>query len=190
MNNFLRKIKTIAHRAALQFGNGQWAIGIALGILWLFLSAKASAQSSNRWLFVFNTSADMRDRAKAIEGVTQDLLTTGMHGNMRAGDTIGLWTYDRQLRADEAPLLTWSPAAAEGIARHTVDFLSRHRYEKSAAFGDVLENMLRVVKLSDTITVILISDGSDPVIGTPFDASINAFYKTNFNQQRKADLPI
>ncbi len=183
MNIALRKIKTMARHTASQ-------CVIALGILCLFFPAKASAQSSNRWLFVFNTSSAMRDRAKGLQDVTGDLLTTGMHGNIRAGDTIGIWTYDSELRASEAPLQTWSPERTDSIVHHTLNFLSHHRYEKTAAFRDVLANMQHVIKISDTITVVLISDGSDPIIGTPFDASITAFYKTNFNQQRKEHHPI
>jgi len=182
MNIALRKTWTMPKAASL-------ALFFLLGILCL-LPAKLSAQSSNRWLFIFNTSAEMRDRAKGLQDVTQDLLTTGMHGNMRPGDTIGIWTYDNELRASEAPLMTWSPDVSDSIAQHTLYFLSRHRYAKTAAFGDVLTNMQRVIKISDTITVILISDGSDAVTGTPFDARISAYYKTNFNQQRKEHLPI
>jgi hypothetical protein len=132
----------------------------------------------------------MRDRIKGVEGLTQDLLMTAMHGNLRTGDTIGIWTYDSVLRADEAPLLTWNQEAAELITQHALEFLSHHSYEKDAAFGDVLTNMLRIVKSSDVITVVLVSDGSDPVQGTPFDTQINAFYKKNYRAQRKAHMPV
>lgn len=166
------------------------AFVIFLDILWLLIPANAVAQSSNRWLFVFNTSAAMRERAPGVQAVTQDLLSTGMHGTMRAGDTIGIWTYDSVLKADEAPLQTWFPNAAPSIADNTLDFLRHHSYEKSAAFGDVLANMLRVIKISDVITVVLISDGSDTIKGTPFDDRIAAFYKTNYSPQKRAHMPV
>ena len=51
-------------------------------------------------------------------------------------------------------------------------------------------NMLRVIKMSDVITVILISDGTDPIKGTPIDAQLSAFYKTNYQAQKKARMPI
>jgi len=156
-----------------------------LGIICLFFAAKVSAQSANRWLFVFNTSAAMRDRTNGVEAVTQDLLTTAMHGTLRPGDTIGIWTYSSELHADEAPLQTWSPNTAPAIAYNTVLFLRQHPFEKSAAFGNVLANMLRVVKISDTITIILISDGTDPVKGTPFDARLAAFTKRIINRREK-----
>lgn len=172
-----------------------WMRAIRYSLFVIFLAAllvpvMAFSQSSNRWLFIFNTSAAMRDRADGVLAVTQDLLTSGMHGNLRAGDTIGIWTYNNELRADEAPLQTWSPEAAPGIAANTLQFLSRHKYEKPAAFGDVLVNMLRVIKMSDVITVVLISDGSDPMVGTPFDERLNAFYKKNYQSQRKQRMPI
>ena len=132
----------------------------------------------------------MRDRVKGIETVTYDLLTTAMHGNLRAGDTIGIWTFNNELRADEAPLLEWSPETAQSIMQHTMLFIDKHSYEKTAAFGDVLTNMLRVIKNSDVITVVLISDGTDPISGTPFDARLAAYYKTNRQPQKRAHMPV
>jgi len=161
-----------------------------LGILCLLSPAKASAQSSNRWLFVFNTSAAMRDRTNGMQAVTKDLLDTAMHGTIRPGDTIGIWTYSSELHADEAPLQTWSPKTAPAISYETLLFLRQHRYEKTAAFADVMANLLRVIKISDVITVVLISDGSDPVQGTPFDERIASFYKANSSAQKKARMPV
>jgi hypothetical protein len=166
------------------------SFAIFLGFFCLFFAANSFAQSSNRWLFVFNTSASMRDRTNGMQAITRDLLTTAMHGTMRPGDTIGIWTYSDQLHADEAPLQTWAPNLTPAIAYNTVQFLRQHRYEKTAAFDDVLANMLRVIKISDVVTVILISDGSDSFQGTPFDAKIAAFYKTNSQAQKKAHMPI
>jgi len=163
---------------------------ILLGIFCVSIPAKGFGQSSNRWLFVFNTSVAMRDRTKATETVTYDLLSTAMHGNIHAGDSIGIWTYDKILSADEAPLQTWSPEAARAIAQKTMRFLSYHPYENSVAFNDVLTNMLRVIETSDFITVILISDGNDSFKGTPFDAQINGIYKANYKSQKKTKMPV
>jgi len=163
---------------------------IILGLFCLLFAANSFAQSSNRWLFVFNTSAAMRDRAVSMQAVTQDLLTNAMHGTIRAGDTIGIWTYNAVLKADEAPLLTWDPKAAPSIADNTLDFLRHHSYEKTAAFSDVMANILRVIKISDVITVVLISDGSDQIKGTPFDDRIAAFYKANYQPQKKARMTV
>lgn len=166
------------------------AFVIFLDILWLLFPANAAAQSSNRWLFVFNTSAAMRDRTNGVQELTQDLLTTAMHGTIRAGDTIGIWTYSSALHADEAPLQTWTPNTAPAIAYNTVLFLRQHAYDKTADFSEVMANILRVVKISDLVTVVLISDGSDTVKGTPYDDRITSFYKANASAQKKARMPI
>jgi hypothetical protein len=182
-------IDTIPRRASFGRAIRHSSFVILLGLLCL-LPAKSFAQSSNRWLFIFNTSSAMRERVKGMEMITYDLLNTAMHGNMKAGDTIGIWTFNTQLSAEEAPLQEWSPAAAQSIVRDTLGFIDKHSYEKSAAFDDVLVNMLRVIKNSESITVILVSDGADPINGTPFDARITAFYKTNYQSQKKAKMPV
>ena len=164
---------------------------ILLSLFFLLSPTTSFAQSSNRWLLIFNTSSAMRDRVDGMKTLTQDLLMTAMHGNLRRGDAVGIWTYDSELRSDEAPLITWNPVSASDITEHARGFLSRHPYAKTAtAFGDVLTNTLRVIKNSDVITVILVSDGSDSVQGTPFDSELNAFYKTNYKDQKKAHMPV
>lgn len=163
---------------------------ILAGIFCLATSTVSFGQSSNRWLFVFNTSSNMRDRSKGLEAVTEDLLTTAMHGNIHAGDSIGIWTFDKQLRADEVPLQTWNPKGATSTAQGIMQFLHAHPYKNSAAFGDVMTNMLRVIEMSDFITIILVSDGNDPVRGTPIDTQLQAFYKNNYQLEKKARMPI
>jgi hypothetical protein len=181
---------TITRRVGLCRAIRDSSFVILFGLFCLLPAANSFAQSSNRWLLVFNTSASMRDRVKGMETVTYDLLTTAMHGTLRAGDTIGIWTYNNELHAEEAPLQKWTPSAAPEISKNTLQFIDKHSYEKTAAFSDVLTNMLRVISISEVITVILISDGTDSITGTPFDSQIASFYKTNSSKQKKAHMPV
>src|SRR5438105_8166665 len=118
----LDKNDTIVDRVHLNSRIRHSSFVILLELFCLLFAANSFAQSSNRWLFVFNTSAAMRDRAVGVQAVTQDLLTTAMHGTIRPGDTIGIWTYDAAMKADEAPLQTWFPNAAPSIADNTLSF--------------------------------------------------------------------
>ena len=127
-----------------------------------------------------------------MEAVTEDLLTTAVHGNIRAGDSIGIWTYDKELRSEEMGLQNWNPKQATSTAQNIMQFLQKHPYKSSSsgAFDDVMTNILRVVEMSDFITVILVSDGNDPVRGTPIDAQLTTFYKNNYQLEKKARMPI
>jgi hypothetical protein len=166
------------------------AFVILLGLLSAVFPAKTFGQSSNRWLFVFNTSYAMRDRAKAVQETTLDLLATGMHGRVRAGDTIGAWTFNNKLHTGEIPMQNWSPETAQAVARNVLQFLSQQHYEKSTDFDAAFTNVLKLIRMSDVITVVMISDGNDSIKGTPFDAQLNAFYKTNYRQQKKEQMPF
>ena len=163
---------------------------ILLTILAALFTTSSFAQSSNRWLFVFETSSSMRNRTKGIEAVTRDLLTSGMHGQIRPGDTIGIWTFSDKLHTGEAPLQSWSPEAGPTIVQHTLQFLSSQTYAKSGHLIGVVSNILKIVQASDIITVFLFSDADERISGTPFDATINEFYKANYRQQKKAAMPV
>src|SRR5262245_19878674 len=57
-------------------------------------AAKTNAPaSSNRWLFVVETSKSMQPRREAVSKVVQELLSSSMKGQIQPGDTNGVWTF-------------------------------------------------------------------------------------------------
>lgn len=167
-----------------------WPLFIFLAVVCTFIPVGTFGQSSNRWLFIFETTSSMRHRTNGVMEETQDLLKSGMHGLIHPGDTIGIWTFNDRLHTGEAHLQTWSPELSPKISRLTLEFLSEQQYAKSPNMNDMLTNMLNIVDSSPFITVILFTDGNDPIKGTPFDAQINEVYKAGYRQQKKASMPI
>lgn len=162
-----------------------------------FLSPSASAQTNagnappkNRWLLVIETSRAMRPRAAAVQELTSMLVYSGMNGQAQPGDTIGLWTFNKNLSVGQFPLQQWEPASNKKIARGVYEFLGVQKYEKESRLDVVLPYLQRLIKNSQFINVFLISDGQQEIHGTPFDDKINATYRTWRAQQEKAKLPF
>jgi hypothetical protein len=149
-----------------------------------------AAPSSQRWLLIVETSRSMQRRADAVLQAVEDLLTSRMAGQLRRGDTLGVWTFNDDLYAGRFPLQTWSPEAQKDIASRTLTFLKGQKYEKQANFDKVLPALDRVVNNSRFLTVVLISSGDEKMRGTPFDARINEFYQKWHGEQQKARMPF
>ena len=148
------------------------------------------APLSNRYLFIVETSRSMQPRKDAVLQAVQDLLVSGMRGQLRPGDTIGLWTFNRDLYAGRFPLQQWSSEARGTVPALVLTFLKNQSYEKQGRLGSVTPAMARLIKDSDFITVLLISDGAEPIHGTPFDVQINEAYKLWRDEQQKARTPF
>jgi hypothetical protein len=161
----------------------------------IFISAWAAEapgtnESAGRYLFIVDTSFSMHRRAANTQKVVGDLLLSGLNGQLRPGDTIGVWTFNEELNAGSFPLQLWMPQARQRIATSVVEFLQRQRYEKQTQIDKALAPMMRVVKDSKKITVLLISDGDNKISGTPFDNEINEASKLNYSAQRKLHMPF
>lgn len=165
-----------------------WPLFMLLVAVCLSLPTNTFGQSSNRWLLIFETTSSMRDRTNGLLNEVQDLVSTGMHGTIYTGDTIGIWAFSDKIQ--NAPLQTWSPKESRTILRHTLNFVSAQPYAGSPRMNEMLTNMLNVVDASPFITVILFTDADDPVKGTPFDAPINQFFKNSYRHQKKAAMPV
>lgn len=152
--------------------------------------AKTNTAPSNRWLIIVQTSRSMQPRAEAAHRLAADLVASGMNGQMRNGDTLGLWTFNDELHTGNIPLQDWFSSGANQIARRTYNFLSEQKNEKEPRLEKVSPEMLEVVKSSDFITVILISDGSSARLGTPFDERIQASYREWASQQQQKQMPF
>jgi hypothetical protein len=146
--------------------------------------------SSNRWLFVVDTSRVMQHRAEAIRQVAATLLANGMTGQMRRGDTVGIWTYDAELHAGKFPVHTWTPENSRVFARDVFGFLQAQKFEKESRLGQVVPSWNVVVSNSEILTIILISGGEEKIKGTPFDDAINDIYEGWRDQQEKGHMPF
>jgi hypothetical protein len=164
--------------------------GLSPSALWAQTNVAKTAPSSDRCLIIVETSKSMQQRGEAVVGAVRGLLASGLDGQLQAGDTLGMWTFNEDLYAGRFPLQRWSPQAREDITQRTVTFLKAQKYEKQARFNMVVPALSRVIKDSELITVILISSGDGEIQGTPIDGRINEYYNQWRKQQQKARIPF
>jgi hypothetical protein len=175
-----------------------WALVLGIWALVFLPPCQLGAQvvpasavvSSNRYLLVVDTSRSMQRRSDATLRAVQDLLGSGMRGQFRRGDTLGVWTFNAELYTGRFPLQRWSPETQANITAATVSFLREQKYEKQSSFEQLLPALDRLVKQSDFLTIILISDGREEIAGTPFDQRINDFYRLWRDEQQRALMPF
>src|SRR5947209_1549054 len=67
------------------------------------------AAAGTRFLFVVETSSGMSQFEHAGRQAVFDLLYFGIGEQMRAGDTVGLWTFGNDVRAGVFPMQVWAP---------------------------------------------------------------------------------
>lgn len=171
-------------------------------LLWIFWAGSLAAQTTTnmaagvntpqeeRVLVIVETSSVMQKRTENVQKLVGEIVFSGLGGDMRSGDTIGLWTFNDELRTGQFPLQRWTKTTRQRVAATVVQFLQQQPFEKTAkpaVFWDALTN---IVARSERITVVIVSSGSDPIIGTPFDESITQNFLKNDDAQRKAKMPF
>jgi hypothetical protein len=141
-------------------------------------------------LFIVDTSLSMKLRASGALQRIEALLLSDINGNLRRGDTLGLWTFNEKLYAGQFPMQIWSPEQKKTIAKRFIAFMKNQPIQKRPKVAQALAQMFEVVKNSDNLTVLLFSAGDEKVRGTPFDDEINAVYKQQSRTMEKAGMPF
>ena len=155
------------------------------------LRAKPAARKvGNRCLLVFDTSAEMKSRVPAVQQALNTLLATSMNGQLRLGDTIGVWTFNQELRSGQFPLQRWAPDDATAIASAINTFVGSQQYEEKAHFEAMVPLLNQLVQSSERLTVLIFCDGKGEIHGTPYDAGINQVFTQREHERQKARLPI
>ncbi|MFO1488984.1 MAG: hypothetical protein U1F65_10955 [Verrucomicrobiota bacterium] len=147
-------------------------------------------RQANRWLIVIETSRAMQPRSEAVAQLAGNLVLSGMNGQLRPGDTIGVWTFNASLRVGEFPLQTWKPEEAKSLAANLAAFVARQKFEGRSGRGQVFTTMNQVISNSEFITVVLLTSGNATFSGTPFDKAINTIQQQWLVRQEKAGQPF
>jgi hypothetical protein len=155
-----------------------------------YLPARAALEE--RWLLVFDTSWAMKKRVPAVETAVKEMLATSVAGQLHEGDTVGVWTFDRQLRLGEFPLVTWQPGTAAVTISNLVTFVHQHRYKDQDETNlMVLQPVLdRVIDDSERLTIVIFFDGYGEINWTPYNDSINQAIRQNLAKQTGARQPF
>jgi len=153
-------------------------------------NAAAGRTQENRWLLVVETSRSMQHRHEGTLQSIQQALASGMNGQLRRGDTLGIWTFNEQVYAGRFPLEQWSPERKKEVSNHVLSFLQAQKYEKQGGLDKIIPALASIAKRSPFITIILIADGLDDIRGTPFDAEINATYAKWRERQKQTQMPM
>jgi hypothetical protein len=144
----------------------------------------------DRWLLVIDTSDAMGRRARALEGVMGELLVSSMNGQMAAGSQIGIWTYNKELNTGIVPLQIWNPGHSNLIAGRTAQFIGTLKFQSKSSLDVVMPQLNRVVKDSRRLTVVILSDGSHKIAGTPYDEALNEAYAAARPDMKSTRMPL
>jgi hypothetical protein len=160
----------------------------------VFLISKTPAQPvvqpvENRFLLIFDTSSDMKKRLPAVQRALNTMLASGMRGQLHAGDSIGVWTFGRELSAKHL-MQPWVPERAATIASNIAQFVAKQHYSKRTSFDALRPSLNRVVQNSDRLTVLIFCDGDSQITGTPFDSGINRIFQQQQAERKKTRQPF
>ncbi len=155
------------------------------------LPAQPAAQKvENRCLLVFDTSAEMKRRLPAVQKALDALLAGSLNGDLHSNDTLGVWTFDQELRIGQFPLQRWEPDHAMVIASNITAFVRGQHYSKKTRMDALVPLLNQVARSSERLTVVIFCDGYGEIKGTPYDTGINQIFQQRQFERQQARLPI
>jgi hypothetical protein len=171
-----------------------FVFGVLLAGIFLVPAAQAQPAAPNvnsRFLLIFDTSSDMKRRLPAVQKALNDILAASTNGQLHPGDTIGVWTFDQDLRRGQFPLQHWEPENAAMIASNISAFVGSQRYSKKTSFDALMPLLNQIVRSSERLTALIFCDGQGEIHGTLYDVGINQkIFQQHQSEREKARLPI
>ena len=132
----------------------------------------------------------MHDHSAQAVDVVAKIMRSSANGQLHSGDSIAVWTFNSDVYTGNLPLQTWTVEDRDEITLRLMEFLRRQHYEKEGSLALLMSAVNRIVKVSDILTIILISDGHQPMQGTPFDREINLAYLQSVQDMKKNPMPV
>lgn len=146
--------------------------------------------SDCRFLFVVDTSSAMQRFADGLYRSTHRLIANGLGGRMQEGDVFTVWTYADTVLTREFPLNAWTPDLNIALANRAYEFLAQQKFRGKSNLRPVFAELGQALAISTNLTIVLISDGTDVIVGTPFDRPINVTYGKRASEMRSTKMPF
>jgi hypothetical protein len=138
-------------------------IGI-IGLAFLAITTAHSQAPSgspgegNRFLFIVETSAAASKLEHGGRQAVFDLIFTGIAGQMKAGDTFGLWTFNDKVSAGVFPMQEWDPENNMELATQAGQYLKAQKYQNKARLDVAVKQLMPVVRAVKDLNIFIVSD--------------------------------
>lgn len=145
--------------------------------------------SSNRFLFVVDTSSSMKPLETPVREALFDLIYSGARGRMTNNDTFGVWMVGEK-NDTSFPMETWRLKNNVELAAQAVTAVKKQGVKGKARLDLAMSDLAQVIKNVDYLTVVLVSNGEAPISGTPFDSEINARFRELAPEMKRAKATL
>jgi hypothetical protein len=148
------------------------------------------APDGERFLFILDVSSGMENLQAGNETALYELISTGVGGYMRAGDTYGIWTFNKETYTDKLSMQVWDPKRSKQLATIAAAAVNNQNYEKSCNMKQLMQRLTSVIHAVSNVTFFVLTDGDTDMVGTPFDKTINAEYRKQNRLRRQVKRPF
>ena len=148
-----------------------------------------SPPPGNRYLFIVDTCSSMKRLATPLRSALFELIENGLEGRMKGGDTYGVWTCSDQVVTD-FPMQVWNEKERLILAYRASEFIKKQRLAKPGRLDPAVSGLLTIVNSVKDVTALILTDGEDPVKGTPYDLEINAAVKNVAAAMHRDKKPV
>jgi hypothetical protein len=150
--------------------------------------AVAADDETLRYLFLIDQSPEMATRQLATVQTIYDIVHSGFDNEIKPGEKFALWFYGSRLQT--TPPFVWQAGQETAIARQVANLFTGRIYSRIRPREQTLADAAPYIAASPKITVFIVTDGSQPLAGTPYDAKINAAISEKHLLFMRADKPF
>lgn len=164
-----------------------WAIGALLLLFSLGGGAAplpTAAPAPAKYLFLVEASAVTAPHAERVALVVADLIERGCGGRMQSGDWFSILPFNEQPDPVGYTRKIWEPARSRPISNLAFLYLQKYKFEKKPRFDLVMLLLQQAIREERDLNLYLIISATQPILGTPFDADINAVLRENAESWR------
>jgi hypothetical protein len=146
------------------------------------------AADNMRFLLLIDHSPDMATRQIATAQTVYDLVRTGFQNQIQPGEQFALWFYGSRLQTN-APFI-WQPGREVFTAQRAANLFGGRIYSRLRPRDPTLADAAPIIAASPKLTILIFTEGSQPLAGTPFDAAINSAIEEKRDAFMRADKPL
>lgn len=165
---------------------GWWLMAWAAVMCPAAVPNPAPSPAPAKYLFFVEASAVTAPISERVALAVADLIERGCGGRMQAGDWFSILPFHEQVDPVGYTRKTWEPARSRLISNLAFLYVQKYKFEKKPRFDLALALLQQAVREERNLHIYLVVSGLHPVLGTPFDADINAVLRQHVESWRQS----